>query len=332
MGASEHLNLLRAVVLAKKRFGGPRLGAGVPGPSADAQAKLLKNIHRELAQAKNFKLCIISSERFGMYIKTQEEMDALRAVLLPYFKKIEVIVYLRPQVDLAVSRYSTELRKGVIRKTVLPDFSVRPRYKPVYDYEGLLAFWERAFPEAKIRPQIFSPQDLVSGDAVEDFLYRIRLKAVPTHEGSTKNASFNAAAQSYLWAVNWLVSRGAQLNTRRIIQKLHADFSGRGRMPSRADAAAFMAKFEQANEEIRAKYFPDRAQLFAVDFKKFPVDETPLGMSDADYAAITLAITGRRSKLKSGQDALPHMIEAELLKKPTFWERLARALRRRMKR
>jgi hypothetical protein len=56
---------------------------------------------------------------------------------------------------------------------------------------------------------------------------------------------------------------------------------GQGWLPTQAEAAAFMQRFEAGNERLRQRYFPDRPRLFADGSGRFP--QAPM---QADEAAI----------------------------------------------
>jgi hypothetical protein len=68
---------------------------------------------------------------------------------------------------------------------------------------------------------------------------------------------------------------------RVISAAITAGVPGSGWLPTQAEAAAFMARFEESNEAVRRRYFPDRPSLFADDSQRFP-----LAPQEADNAAI----------------------------------------------
>ena len=63
---------------------------------------------------------LISSEHFHSLLVHRDEVATLRELLEPHFTDIHILVYLREQVDTALSRYSTAIKSG--RTVELDDF------------------------------------------------------------------------------------------------------------------------------------------------------------------------------------------------------------------
>lgn len=215
--------------------------------------------------------CVLSAEMMGQRMR-REGVLAYRDLLAPYFDRFLVIVYLRRQDQLDVSRHSTTLRRGD-RGRVLQ--------APV-DYARILDEWAEAFGRDALRPRLFNRAELVDGDVIADFVAAAELPPVaPAAIGQEINPSLDAAAQTLLAKLGkrcretrntHLVGLHGQLGLVAYLDRTHA---GVGRLPSRTDAEAFLARASEGNERVRREWFPDRATLFDEDFSAYPPEATP---------------------------------------------------------
>ena len=57
---------------------------------------------------------------------------------------------------------------------------------------------------------------------------------------------------------------------REIVQFLARTKPGKGLLPPREEAEKFLKFFEESNEQVRKKWFPEKKDLFKVDFNKYP--------------------------------------------------------------
>jgi hypothetical protein len=229
---------------------------------------------------------IFSDERLSFMLRSTDDIKKLRARLAPYFQKFTVIAYLRRQDSYLASRYSELLRVGAVGE---PDHK-RKNTKRLqeYDYRRLLDLWAEAFGEHSIRPRIYERAPGRKFDSVDDFIVACRLDlTVPTDDSARlSNPSMNLAGQEVLREVGRLLQKkngtpyvGGPL-WRRIGQAVTKAVPGKGWLPTRAEAAEFMANFEAGNENIRARFFPERPTLFADETGAFPVE--PMHSTDRE--------------------------------------------------
>ena len=68
---------------------------------------------------------------------------------------------------------------------------------------------------------------------------------------------------------------------------------------------AFYAKYRDSNENLRRRFFPDRATLFDEDFSSYPEAEDPRDVTPADFAAIA-------AQLHAAAVAESRRLEAEI--------------------
>jgi hypothetical protein len=240
-----------------------------------------------------------------------------------------VVVYLRPQVDAAMSFYTTELQLGSVRTRILPD-PAQDHMQRRYDYAALLGMWAAAMPAAVMRPRLFMKEDLYHGDVLQDFLQVAGIDLPDAVQVPARNASLSAAAQVFLRAANAAIQGGADLDRARIVRRLRTGATGPGRRPAKAAARAFMQAWAGSNEAVRAQYFPQRAQLFAVSCDGLHTAATPAALNAADYAQLMSLITGQAGRGLQGD--LVSAVAAEPGLRTSAVSRLREWLRHRMTR
>ena len=215
---------------------------------------------------------ILSGEMMGQTLDQLAEVQSLRTLLAPMFDTFKIILYLRRQDDLSLSRYSTALRRGERR--------ARPLSKAI-DYDLVLSLWSRVFGRENVRPRLFVRETLVGGDVVSDFADAVGLTYEPSEEGPIdQNPSLLPQAQAFLADLARQVRdagfEGQFNNVERheeINRVLSSTFAGKGMRPARAEAIAFYDQVRESNERVRAEWFPERETLFSEDFDTYPVVE-----------------------------------------------------------
>lgn len=248
---------------------------------------------------------IISDERFSFYLRTREHIAALRDMVAPFADSFEVVAYLRCQDSLLASRYSEMLRVGEVGE---PDH-LRENAERLqdYDYRWLLDNWASVFGQDAVKPRIYERGAGKSFDSVADFMAVCGLDLQDAIAGLTvqSNPSMNAAGQDVLREVGRQLQ--VKLNAqsvggplwRRISDTVTAVLPGKGWLPTRAEAAKYMAQFEAGNEAVRQRYFPERDTLFADESGDFPISPVPTSDHDRfDAACAALLAVAERSLLK----------------------------------
>jgi hypothetical protein len=225
---------------------------------------------------------IFSDERLSFMLRDVAEITPLREILQPYFSRFRVIAYLRKQDSYLASRYSELLRVGSIGE---PDHIRNiPEVIVAYDYSRLLGNWAAVFGQESIKPRLYERGAAKSFDSVDDFIAACGLSIVVPQNDPARgsNPSMNAAGQEVLREVGKVMQE--RMNTKHVAGPLWRTISntvtkalpGKGWLPTRDEAAAFMARFADANEDVRSKYFPNQATLFADDQASFPLHASTL--------------------------------------------------------
>lgn len=258
-------------------------------------------LERELAQEiealpDQVQTVVFSNEHCHSRLVTPATVGRLHDLLAPHFDRLEVIVYLRRQDELAISRYSTALRTGNVSGEIFP---ARPdgRSWTYFDYAGMLDRWVQVFGRDAVRPRLFGREHFRDGDLILDFLDACGIAGLPLPEQEmVRNSSITPAAQDFLLRFNRIFARDP--NKRRpawIRDFLGQQWRGPGRLPPRAEAEAFCALFAEGNERIRAGWFPERESLFSADFSRYPEEDAPAA-TEAEVLEIALAVVAHLSE------------------------------------
>lgn len=232
--------------------------------------RLLAALAAELAELPaGVGTVLISSEHFSGL--PDDGVALLRDRLAPLFASFRILVYLRRQDDFALSRYANMIRSG---RQVSSPFEIVPP-----NYDTLLRRWVRVFGEAALMPRIFDAAEMPGGNVVPDALAALGIRGVPPPPAERVNPNLQPEAIELLRRFNDLAEREALPETEKLRNRLaallQAGAAGRGELPARAEAAAYVAAHAAPNEAVRARWFPSRASLFSDDFSHYPETAAP---------------------------------------------------------
>ena len=212
---------------------------------------------------------VISGEMLGHQLRRPEQLEFIRTFLTPYASAFSVYMYLRRQDEISVSRYSTALRRGERRARPL---------STAFEYDKALDLWSGVFGSENVHPRLYDRASLIGGDVIHDFAEAASLPFDPTgRKLPDQNTSIRPEAQSFLAA---LAARVRDTGYDRPFEGvaghavmnrlLSSKYQGTGYLPSRKEVQRFYAQSLEANERVRAQWFPERETLFSEDFSRYP--------------------------------------------------------------
>ncbi len=245
---------------------------------------------------KKINRVIISAEQFSLVLRTRPEIQQLHDYLSPLFSKITVIIYLRRQESHYSSMYAQNLRMGSLYE---PDLStVKVGYNQDYDYYKLVMRWANVFGEDNVKPRVFERTATNNFDALTDFLdiCGVKLEINPETEKRTRNRSQTVLGQKVLTKTGLLLDQKNEGKPRdgflwnRISESVTRVLQGKGWLPTQEEAMAFQARFEESNEKVRARWFPDRESLFSRDYSNLPVKREAVDAGAAFEAACAVML------------------------------------------
>lgn len=218
---------------------------------------------------------IISAEQFSMTLLDHQSVQNLHDLVAPHVDRIQVVVWLRRPDQHFASLYSQMLRYGDAQPPGLRHAKVTPAHG--YDFDGLLDRWAAVFGEASIKPQLFERVPGKKFDVVDDFLALCGLKLDPDaiKAAAAVNQALSQAAQAALYEAAERIRDGGRGNVSSLMWQKLVDAAtvaapGRSWQPTRAEAAAFCARWADNHEAVRRRWFPQRTSLFSQDFSSLP--------------------------------------------------------------
>lgn len=202
---------------------------------------------------------LVSSEDFSV------SPPQIAAPLLDAFegRRICILVWLRRQ-DLFAEALTKQWIKWNGNQARDPGSMMQRVIAPLLDYDRMLEAWAAAFPDATILPQIYAEQ--LPGQPPPDSIAAL-LRAMgrdhlipPDSQAHRANVSPQAALlQLYRTLDDPLRVRQAN---RRLMAGQADRFAGRGDLFPPAERRAILDHYAASNARLRARWFPDRAQLF----------------------------------------------------------------------
>lgn len=218
---------------------------------------------RELIES-DAHLCLMSSEHLHSTLRNDSEIARLKTLLTPRFNDgLKIVVYIRDQLDQVLSARSTALKSGS------RSFEIGPasRHRSL-DYQELIQRWAAVFGEMAVHTRLYERSTWPEGDLITDFMRTCGLDTVKlTRPSKDHNPRLDALGQRFLRSLN---HRLADLGPREqsvlrtgLIAFVEHHFSGGPETGVTDETVAdFRAHFAASNEWVRAKFFPERAELF----------------------------------------------------------------------
>lgn len=253
------------------------MGIRTAGDVKAFRTSILRKLANEVkAAAKDHDLMIISSEQFHSRLFFDEEVSKLAHQLKKIFSDVTVVCYLRHQLEMRRSFYSTLVRQGLF--VALEDFDNNIDEQSLYyNHEALVRRWEAAFGANQLLLREYMCDKLHRGDVVQDF----RAYALPSldPEGlmaldSAKNATLSALHIEAFRLINrWLpysigmgVLSKSNARAKRVLSAALDCVSPLLRTPSfsqreLAIGEGIVSRFSESNRRVSDTYFG--GQLFS---------------------------------------------------------------------
>lgn len=232
------------------------------------QADTREALRRELRGSPGASTVLFSAEHIHSRLTERDELLRLRALLEDLgLVDIWILVYLRRPADLAGSLYSTAVKSG--ETACGPPSPEDPYYRNICHHRGTLERFGAVFGMERVTPRLFDAAAFAGGTLLADLLQTIGLpQMVPLIEAASRqNERLSALGIELLRRVN----RRVPLLLGDRPNRLRAGLVGRfseclaGGPPYVISEDLFLryeAEFEQSDEWVRARYFPDRDRLF----------------------------------------------------------------------
>lgn len=281
-------------------------------PEAEWREKVRAEFDAELANARGWSKLVISSELISSRLHSQTELARLTEWIGRHVDRLHFVIYLRRQDDLAVSRFSTALREGhagfddIWSDLSGNSFLVLPKGRIVtdaleyFDHERILARF-LALSDVDLTVRAYDPPGEPL-DIVADFRALLGLSPGSiVAPAARSNPALSAAAQYVIGELNrdnrarW--PSGARNGPyRALLQRIEAELQGPPRLVPRAEAEAFLARFEASNAAVERRWFPNG--MFRGGASHWP--ET------VDYGAMIAEMAPALAHFRAAASALPN--------------------------
>ena len=200
---------------------------------------------------------VISSEHMSSRLRQGPAIRRLVDMLGKLADQIKVIVYLRPQHELAPSSYSTNVKSGSTKPFRAPE--LESEY--FYNYDLLTRNWEAQVGRNNVIARIFSRSAFKANSLIDDVFDAMSLsKPANLVIPNDKNTALAAHALEFMRVANGIVPRmlGNRINPDHMVLVRHLTALGPtpkfeiGREAAQAIESIFLA----SNSAVAKRYFP----------------------------------------------------------------------------
>lgn len=237
---------------------------------------------------------ILSSEHLSSRCVTDENFAALKRLLgATVTGELELVLYLRPQVELALALYATMLRQG---RTMEVDAFLESRLeKPVtFDYAAIIDRWSAAFPKASLRVRSFKKAAALPNGPVDDFraLCGISHLDVMSPPRPQKLDGMGGWSAELLRQMNLRAEAIPAAVAAEVKKWLAKNLPGGGIVPDMAQARRFQDHFTEGNVQVVERFFADDRTALDPDWDKIATARQQVPTKDQVIALIA-ATTGK---------------------------------------
>jgi hypothetical protein len=235
---------------------------------------------------------VISNEHCHSRLTKFPAIDRLRALVTGLFDEIEIVAFLRPQIDMAVSAASTVVRAGFPLRPGFFD-TVTPE-APYYDLLGLYRRWTKAFGDGAVRLVPFGAGD----DVVSDFALWIGADPAGFRTPGRMNEALDIGVMALANALHEARQGGATE-----LPPLPFDvFTCRERLqPGAENARAVQARFAADNERLAALQADVTADDLVPDWSRY---DAPQNLAKLDrirpFAATIVELLAELDRRRRG--------------------------------
>lgn len=228
------------------------------------------------------KMCdavVVSCEHLSSRLNYPEEIERLQAFCSGIFEEIEIVLYLRDQLSMAISVLSESIKGGnLIHK--LP----KAKNFKMGNYASLLSLWTNNFPDASFKIRRFDRKKLTGGDVVQDFDSHILSNLTKENgilPGKSYNESLSLTGMALLLRLNSEfqpfidnkinILRG---NLKHFILEHTRD--GSKFKPTKDEWKDYRDFFSEGNSNIHSQFFPEEESLFGDSFVEYAEESIDL--------------------------------------------------------
>lgn len=214
---------------------------------------------------------LVSSEHMHSRCFTDAHFAGLKTLLAPALKgrELRILVYLRPQIEHAISLYSTMLAHGLTQDidSFLEDRISGPKRR-YHDFRALIETWQRAFPQATMTVRAFDAVKTLPQGVISDVMQVTGLAPDGLDYPPRVNESLNAWAAEALRRLNAATPPLPGDDVKKIKRWLRADGRKGRLLPDPALSRRFQESFAAENDWVMARFLADVPDALEPDWDR----------------------------------------------------------------
>ncbi|MDU9006516.1 hypothetical protein [Sedimentitalea todarodis] len=251
-------------------------------------AERRKRLTREIDRAQPGHI-LISSEHMHSRCFTAAHFSGLKTLLAPALegRDLQILVYLRPQIEHAISLYSTMLAHGLNQDidSFIEDrmFGPKRRY---HDFRKLIRIWQRAFPQATMTVRAFDAVKTLPEGVISDFTQVTGLDADGLEYLPRVNESLDAWSAEALRRLNAMMPPLPGGDIKKVRNWLRGH-GRRGRLlPDPALSRRFQESFAAENDWVMARFLADVPDALEPNWERLTVATPRPEISEGELRGI----------------------------------------------
>lgn len=241
----------------------------------------LKSRFRAEVEAAAPENVIISCEELSLVMRDADTIRIMRDELLHIFDDIEVVVYIRCQIDKLISGYSTHLRFGGKRPA---PFELTCAEIKIQNMEALYDRWASVFGEGAVNARVWKRGHLIDGDATADFWAQVGLSKFFPKPYPRRNTSLDIGGLSALYAYNTNPDLGKKVGRRDLVKTLDRGEFGPPFVPDPSFVADFYERHFSSTNIRLSRRLGYNEDVFSPDMDKYRAMEKAHGVTKVTYA------------------------------------------------
>ncbi|MFZ1386159.1 MAG: hypothetical protein WBP46_01455 [Thiolinea sp.] len=253
---------------------------------------IITNGMREELASKKIKALVVSSEHIQSRLTNYSELARLKDILEHLgVTSFSVILYIRDPAQAAASLYSTSIKSGSKKES--PHFPQAANYNRICNHKFTIELFSSVFGEERLEVRLFEKDFLLNRSVLDDFLSLLRLSnSSEFNQPKNENKALSTLGLELLRRINEhipnLDERPRLALRREILSYWDKYFSDEKYILSNDLYLAYEQEFQESNEWVRSKFFPERSRLFRLR-KRPNLDTSELNSTQLDKLANLLS-------------------------------------------
>lgn len=235
---------------------------------------IFDDFQKEMDSLADIHTVVVSNEHLHSRVSTEDNLLKLDQLFGKRFDHVEILCYLRPQLDQVISLYSTFLKqkyKAGIDKFIEDMINKDHFY---FDFEKSMRLWSKHYGIDNLNVRLFDKTKKLEHGILSDFCEQLDLEL---NNGkfkfpSRQNVSVNLTGQAILRLRNSILKSTESLSPGFIFKfnnLIEKEFPGLGAVPTPELSKQFHQKYRASTEWVRKTWYPDEQEILVPNWEKF---------------------------------------------------------------